>query len=100
MATSQAIGLIETRGMVPLIEAADTALKAANVKLSGWQRVGSEYVTVVLTGEVADVKAAVEAGAAVALKKGKLVGSNVIAQPHGDLAMVLPKIKFIAKEQE
>ncbi len=100
MTALQAIGLIETRGMVPLVEAADAALKAANVKLSGWQRVGSEYVTVVLTGETADVKAAVEAGAAVALKKGKLVSSNVIARPHGELSIVLPKTKFNAKAQE
>ncbi len=98
MATQQAIGLIETRGMVPLVEAADTALKAANVRLHGWQRVGSEYVTVVLAGEVADVRAAVEAGAAAAQRKGKLVSSNVIAQPHGELSVILPKMKLIGKE--
>jgi len=100
MAAQQAIGLIETRGMVPLVEAADTALKAANVRLYGWQRVGSEYVTVVLTGPIADVRAAVEAGAAVAQQKGKLVGSNVIARPHDDLEMVLPKMKISARAQE
>ena len=64
MAQQQALGLIETRGMVALVEATDAALKAANVEYKGWKQVGSGLVTVVLTGDVAAVKAAVDAGAA------------------------------------
>ena len=69
----QALGLIETRGMVALVEAADAALKAANVTFGGWKQVGSALVTVVLEGDVAAVKAAVDAGAAAAAKIGEVV---------------------------
>jgi ethanolamine utilization protein EutM len=92
MANQQAIGLIETRGMVPLVEAADAALKAANVAYAGWQRVGSGYVTVVLTGDVAAVKAAVDAGAAAAQRVGELVSTDVIPRPHSELPAILPKV--------
>jgi len=91
MANQQAIGLIETRGMVPLTEAADAALKAANVSLVGWQRVGSGYVTVVIEGDVAAVKAAVDAGSAAAQRVGELVSTDVIPRPHGTLSTILPK---------
>jgi ethanolamine utilization protein EutM len=70
----QALGLIETRGMVALVEATDAALKAANVEYKGWKQVGSGLCTVVLTGDVAAVKAAVDAGAAAAAKVGEVVG--------------------------
>jgi microcompartment protein CcmL/EutN len=86
----QALGLIETRGMVALVEAADAALKAANVSYRGWKQVGSGLVTVVLEGDVAAVKAAVDAGAASAAKVGEVVSVDVIARPHGDITRILP----------
>ena len=86
----QALGMIETRGMVALIEAADAALKAANVTYRGWKQVGSGLVTVVLEGDVAAVKAAVDAGAAGAARVGEVVSVDVIARPHGDVSKVLP----------
>jgi ethanolamine utilization protein EutM len=90
MAQQQALGLIETRGMVALVEATDAALKAANVEYKGWKQVGSGLVTVVLTGDVAAVKAAVDAGAAAAAKVGEVVSVDVIARPHGDIGGILP----------
>ena len=87
---AQALGLIETRGMVSLVEAADAALKAANVTYRGWKQVGSGLVTVLFEGDVAAVKAAVDAGAAAAAKVGEVVSVDVIARPHGDVAKVLP----------
>lgn len=86
----QAIGMIETRGMVALVEATDAALKAANVRYRGWKQVGSALVSVVLEGDVAAVKAAVDAGSAAAAKVGEVVSVNVIARPHDDVAKVLP----------
>ena len=86
----QAIGMIETRGMVALVEATDASLKAANVEYRGWKQGGAGLVTVVLTGDVAAVKAAVDAGAAAAAKVGEVVSINVIARPHGDIAGILP----------
>lgn len=85
-----ALGLIETRGMVALVEATDAALKAANVSYRGWKQVGSGLVTVVLEGDVAAVKAAVDAGAASAAKVGEVVSVDVIARPHGDIIKILP----------
>lgn len=90
MAQQQALGMIETRGMVALVEATDAALKAANVEYKGWKQVGSGLVSVVLTGDVAAVKAAVDAGAAAAAKVGEVVSVNVIARPHGDINGILP----------
>jgi ethanolamine utilization protein EutM len=86
----QALGLIETRGMVALVEATDAALKAANVEYKGWKQVGSGLCTVVLTGDVAAVKAAVDAGAAAAAKVGEVVSVDVIARPHNDVVGILP----------
>jgi ethanolamine utilization protein EutM len=87
----QALGMIETRGMVSLVEATDAGLKAANVTYGGWKQVGGGLVTVVLEGDVAAVKAAVDAGAAAAAKVGEVVSVDVIARPHSDVARVLPK---------
>ena len=93
MATQiQALGMVETKGLTALIEAGDTMLKAANVELMGWQKVGSGYVTVMVQGDVAAVKAAVDAGAAAASKVGEVLSVQVIPRPHGDLAKVLPGI--------
>ena len=86
----QALGLIETRGMVALVEATDAALKAANVSYRGWKQVGSGLVTVVLEGDVAAVKAAVDAGAAAGAKVGEVVSVDVIARPHNDVDRILP----------
>jgi len=87
----QALGLIETRGMVALVEATDAALKAANVSYQGWKQVGGGLVTTILEGDVAAVKAAVDAGAAAAAKVGEVVSVDVIARPHDDVGKILPK---------
>jgi ethanolamine utilization protein EutM len=88
----QAIGLIETRGLVALVEATDAMLKAANVELVGpMKQVGNALVTATVTGDVAAVKAATDAGAqAVESIGGELVSVHVIARPHGDTSKVLP----------
>jgi len=91
--SQQAIGLLETRGLVALVEGTDAMLKAANVTLAGpMKQVGSALVTSIVTGDVAAVKAAAEAGAqAVKSIDGTLVSVHVIARPHEDVAAVLPK---------
>jgi microcompartment protein CcmL/EutN len=91
--SQEAIGLIETRGLVALVEATDAMLKSANVTLVGpMTQVGNALVTVVVTGDVAAVKAATEAGRTAAQSLGEVVSVDVIARPHGDLATVLPKL--------
>lgn len=87
----EALGMIETRGLIPAIEAADAMVKAANVHLSGYQRTGSGYVTVMVRGDVGAVKAATDAGAAAARKVGELVSVYVIPRPHDDTEGVLPE---------
>ncbi|MBI1374873.1 MAG: BMC domain-containing protein [Phycisphaera sp.] len=82
----EAIGMIETRGLVAVIEAADAALKAANVKYAGQSKVGSGLVSVMFTGDVAAVKAAIDAGAEAAGRIGEVVSVNVIARPHTDVS--------------
>jgi ethanolamine utilization protein EutM len=82
--------MIETKGLVTLIEAADAAVKAANVTLLGWQKIGSGLVTVMFVGDVAAVKAAVDAGSTAAGRVGEVVGVQVIPRPHDDLGSVLP----------
>jgi len=91
----QAIGLLETRGLVALVEGTDAMLKAANVDLAGpMTQVGNALVTAVVVGDVAAVKAAVDAGAqAVKAMKGEVVSVHVIARPHEDIETVLPKKK-------
>jgi ethanolamine utilization protein EutM len=86
----EALGMIETKGLVALIEAADAMLKAANVTLLGWQKIGSGLVTALVVGDVAAVKAAVDAGAAAAGRVGEVIGVQVIPRPHEDLNSVLP----------
>ena len=87
----EAIGLIETRGLVASIEAADAMVKAANVTLMGQERIGSAYITVIVKGDVGAVKAAVDAGAAAAKRVGELISVHVIPRPHQELAMILPQ---------
>ncbi len=81
----QAIGMIETKGLCALIEASDAALKSANVTFSGWEKVGSGYVTAFFRGDVAAVKAATDAGAAAASQVGQVISVQVIPRPHDDL---------------
>ena len=90
-ANLEALGMIETKGLTALIEASDAMLKAANVTLLGWQKIGSGLVTAFVVGDVAAVKAAVDAGATAAGRIGEVVGVQVIPRPHGDLDAVLPK---------
>ena len=82
--------MIECKGLVSLIEAADAMLKSANVQMKGWEKVGSGLVTVFVTGDVAAVKAAVDAGATAASRIGEVVSVQVIPRPHSDLGAVLP----------
>lgn len=93
MAVSQALGMIETKGLVCLIEGIDAMLKAANVQMVGWEKVGSGLVTAFIVGDVAAVKAAIDAGASAASKLGEVVSVQVIPRPHEELAAVLPKSK-------
>jgi ethanolamine utilization protein EutM len=86
----EALGMIETKGLVTLIEASDAMLKAANVTLLGWQKIGSGMVTAFVCGDVAAVKAAVDAGATAAGRVGEVVGVQVIPRPHEDTNHVLP----------
>jgi microcompartment protein CcmL/EutN len=85
-----ALGMIETRGLVAMIEAADAAVKAAKVILVGFEKIGSGYVTVLFRGDVAAIKAATDAGAAAARRVGELIAVHVIPRPHQNLEEVLP----------
>ncbi len=86
-----ALGMVETRGLIGAIEAADAMVKAANVKLIGSEYVGGGYVTVMVRGDVGAVKAATDAGAAAAKRVGELVSVHVIPRPHEEVEMVLPQ---------
>jgi ethanolamine utilization protein EutM len=85
----EALGMIETKGFVALVEACDAMVKAANVELVGWDKIGSGLVTAFVTGDVAAVKAAVDAGAAAASRIGEVISVQVIPRPHEDLSGVL-----------
>ncbi len=89
----EALGMIETRGLVASIEAADTMLKAANVVLVGTEKIGSGLVTVMVRGDVGAVKSAVESGAEAAGRLGELVATHVIPRPHTDVEKILPVLK-------
>ena len=86
----EALGMIETKGLVAMIEASDAMVKAANVKMIGYEKIGAGYVTSLVRGDVAAVRAATDAGAAAARKVGELVAVHVIPRPHRDLDEVLP----------
>lgn len=90
-----ALGMIETKGLVGAIEAADAMVKAANVKLVGREKVGSGLVTVIVRGDVGAVKAATDAGAAAADRVGELVSVHVIPRPHSDVEFILPKLEEV-----
>ena len=89
----EALGMVETRGLVAAIEAADAMLKAANVVLIGTEKIGSGLVSVMVRGDVGAVKAAVEAGSSSASKLGELIATHVIPRPHGDVEKILPVLK-------
>jgi len=82
----QAIGMLETRGLCALIEGADSAIKAANIEMTGWEKIGSGLVTGFFTGDVAAVKAGIDAGAEAASQIGEVVSVQVIPRPHDDLS--------------
>ena len=90
---TDALGMVETRGIVGAVEAADAMVKAANVTLIGREQVGSGLVTVMVRGDVGAVKAATDAGAAAASRVGELVSVHVIPRPHEEVEMILPKRK-------
>ena len=89
----EALGMVETRGLVAAIEAADQMVKAANVELIGTEKIGSGLVSVMVRGDVGAVKAATEAGAAAAALLGEIVATHVIPRPHADVEKILPTIK-------
>ena len=93
---SEALGMIETKGFVSLVEASDAMMKAANVQFLGWDKVGSGLVSAFVTGDVAAVKAAIDAGAAAAGRVGEVVSVQVIARPHEDLEKIL-KLPVVKK---
>ena len=89
----EALGMVETRGLIGAIEAADAMVKAANVYLLGKEKIGSGLVTVMVRGDVGAVKASVEAGATAAKRVGDLYGTHVIPRPHDDVEGILPKVE-------
>ena len=89
----QALGMVETRGLVAAIEAADAMVKAANVTLIGSEKIGSGLVSVMVRGDVGAVKAAVDAGGAAASQLGEVIALHVIPRPHGDVEKLLPTLK-------
>ena len=89
----EALGMIETRGLVAAVEAADAMLKAANVTLVGTEKIGSGLVSVMVRGDVGAVNAAVDAGKASAARLGEVVATHVIPRPHADVEKILPKLK-------
>ena len=89
----QALGMVETKGLVAMLEASDAMLKAANVEMLGWDKVGSGMVTSMVTGDVAAVKAAIDAGAEAAGRVGEVIAVHVIARPHDEIGSVMPKPK-------
>lgn len=90
--TQQALGMIETRGLVAAIEAADAMLKAAHVELVGTEKIGSGLVSVMVCGDVGAVKAAVDAGSARAASLGEIIATHVIPRPHSDVEKILPRL--------
>jgi ethanolamine utilization protein EutM len=89
----EALGMVETKGLVGAIEAADAMVKAANVTMVGYEKIGSGLVTVMVRGDVGAVKAATDSGAAAASKVSELVSVHVIPRPHADIEKILPKLE-------
>ena len=93
----EALGMVETKGLVAMIEASDAMVKAANVVLVGKEYIGAGYVTVMVRGDVGAVKASTDAGAAAARRVGELVSVHVIPRPHSEVEKILPKLKDASK---
>lgn len=91
--SNEALGMVETKGLVGAIEAADAMTKAANVNLIGYEKIGSGLVTVMVRGDVGAVKASVDAGTAAANAIGEVVSAHVIPRPHTDVEKIIPNIK-------
>lgn len=96
----EALGMIETKGLVAMIEASDAMVKAANVKLVTYEKIGGGYVTALVRGDVAAVKAATDAGAEAAKRVGELIAVHVIPRPHASLEDVLPIGRTAPKEKK
>ena len=94
----EALGMIEVKGFVTLVEASDAMMKAANVEFLGWDKVGSGMVSAFVTGDVAAVKAATDAGANAAGRIGEVISVEVIPRPHDDLGIVLPQVVKTSKK--
>lgn len=95
----EALGMVETKGLIGSIEAADAMVKAANVILLGKVQIGAAYVTVLVRGDVGAVKAATDAGAAAARRVGELISVHVIPRPHSEVEKILPKVEGAGKSQ-
>ena len=89
----EALGMVETKGLVGAVEAADAMVKSANVTLIGYEKIGSGLVTVMVRGDVGAVKAATDAGAAAAGRVGELISVHVIPRPHSEVEFILPKLE-------
>ena len=92
-----ALGLVETRGLIGAIEAADAMVKAANVQLIGYEKIGGGYVTVMVRGDVGAVKAATDVGGAAAARVGQVVSVHVIPRPHAEVESILPSQSWSGK---
>ena len=95
---NEALGLLETKGLVALIEGTDAMLKAANVDIIGWDKAGAGLVTTFVRGDVAGVKAAIDAGAEAAGRVGQVISVHVIPRPHEDLGPMMPRAKTPSKK--
>ena len=96
--TSDALGMIETRGFAAMVEASDAMVKAARVELIGFEKIGGGYVTAIVRGDVASVRAAVDAGVQAAQKIGEIVSSHIIPRPHANVDSALPLGRGSAKK--
>jgi ethanolamine utilization protein EutM len=94
-ASMDALGMVETKGLVGAVEAADAMVKTANVVMTGREYIGAGYVTIFVRGDVGAVKAATDAGAAAARRVGELVSVHVIPRPHSEVEKILPQLKEI-----
>ena len=92
MVNTNALGMVETRGLVAAIEAADAMVKSAEVVLIGTEKIGSGLVSVMVRGDVGAVKSAVESGSAAAARLGEVIATHVIPRPHADVEKILPKL--------
>ncbi len=95
---SDALGMIETKGFAAMVEASDAMVKAAKVELIGFERIGGGYVTAIVRGDVASVKAAVDAGVQAAQKVGEIISSHIIPRPHANVDSALPLGRGNAKK--